>query len=82
MPPTTVRGDRLTGAKRPRLPPSPRSWIRSSLVEMSGPPQRPFEATDFLKSLEQRKPMKLFESLSLAWVRLSYSTSSRSGLGA
>ena len=48
---------------------------------MSGPPQRPFEATDFLKSLEQRNPMKLFESPSLAWVRLSCCTSSRSDSG-
>ena len=41
VPPTTVSGDLPTGAGRPRLPPSPWSWIRSCLVEISGPPLRP-----------------------------------------
>ena len=57
VPPTTVSGDLPTGEGLPRLPPSPWSWILSSLVEISGPPRRPPRATDFLKSLEESNPM-------------------------
>ena len=49
--------DRPTGEGLPRLPPSPWSWIRSSLVEISGPRRRPPRTTDFLKSCDEANPM-------------------------